>query len=99
GLGGPGGVIVAMLDSSFIHLAEIKDLLLVLMVTYRKALMLFYAGMATLGSVAGCYVIYCLAEKGGEAFLHKRVHADRVERTLALYRRYGVLTLIVPALL
>ncbi len=39
------------------------------MVTQHKAWMPYYAAMATLGSVAGCYVIYYLAEKGGEAFL------------------------------
>ena len=33
--------------------------------------MLYYAAMATLGSVAGCYVIYYLAGKGGEAFLQQ----------------------------
>lgn len=99
GLGGPGLFIIAALDSSFISLPQINDLLVVLMVTNHKARMPYYAAMATLGSVAGCYVIYYLAEKGGEAFLRKRVHAARIDRALALYRRHGVLALMVPALL
>lgn len=98
-LGGPGLFVVAALDSSFISLPQINDLLVVLMVTQNKALMLYYAGMATLGSVAGCYVIYYLAGKGGEAFLRKRTKAGGLERTLALYRRHGLLALMVPALL
>src|SRR5436190_1370024 len=69
------------------------------MVTKNKAWMPYYAAMATLGSIAGCYVIYYLAEKGGEAFLRKRVHARNIDRGLAVYRRYGVLALVVPALL
>jgi membrane protein YqaA with SNARE-associated domain len=55
--------------------------------------------MATAGSVAGCYVIYYLAEKGGEAFLKRRLRAQHVERALGIYQRHGVLALIVPALL
>jgi membrane protein YqaA with SNARE-associated domain len=55
--------------------------------------------MATLGSIAGCYVIYYLANKGGEAFLTKRLRAGHTERALALYKRHGLLALMVPALL
>ena len=98
-IGGPGLFVIAFLDSSFVSLPQINDILVVLMVTQHKAWMPYYAAMATLGSVAGCYVIYYLAEKGGEAFLSKRVHAGHTERALALYRRHGLLALIVPALL
>jgi uncharacterized membrane protein YdjX (TVP38/TMEM64 family) len=49
--------------------------------------------------VAGCYVIYYLAKKGGEAFVRKRLKPGHVERSLALYRRHGLLALMVPALL
>jgi membrane protein YqaA with SNARE-associated domain len=98
-LGGPGIFAIAFLDSSFISLPQINDLMVVLMVIREKAWMPYYAAMATLGSVAGCYTIYYLAEKGGEAFLRKRVKAGHIERSLALYRRHGVLALIVPALL
>jgi membrane protein YqaA with SNARE-associated domain len=98
-LGGPGLFAVAALDSSFISLPQINDLLVVLMVTQHKAWMPYYAAMATLGSVAGCSVIYLLANKGGEALLRRRVASHRVDRALGLYRRYGVLALMVPALL
>ena len=98
-LGGPGLFVVAFLDSSFISLPQINDLLVVLMVVRNKALMPYYALMATAGSVAGCYVLYLIAERGGEAFLAKRLHRGHVERALALYRKRGVLALMVPALL
>ena len=98
-LGGPGLFAVAALDSSFISLPQINDLLVVLMVTQNKAWMPYYAAMATLGSVAGCSVIYFLANKGGEALLRRRVASHRVDRALGLYQRYGVLALMVPALL
>src|SRR5689334_5837439 len=69
------------------------------MVTQNKSWMLYYAAMATFGSVAGCYVIYYLANKGGEAFLKKRLKSGNTERALALYQRHGLLALMVPALL
>jgi membrane protein YqaA with SNARE-associated domain len=59
----------------------------------------YYAAMATAGSVAGCYVIYALAARGGEAFLKRRLDAGHIEKGLALYRRHGVLALMVPAIL
>ena len=98
-LGGPGLFAIAFLDSSFVSLPQINDVLVVLMVTRTKALMPYYAAMATLGSVAGCYVIYYLAEKGGEAFLRKRLKAGHIDRALGLYKRHGLLALMVPALL
>ena len=98
-IGGPGLFAIAFLDSSFVSLPQINDILVVLMVTQHKAWMPYYAAMATLGSVAGCYTIYYLAEQGGEAFLKKRLRAGQTERALALYKRHGVLALVVPALL
>jgi membrane protein YqaA with SNARE-associated domain len=98
-IGGPGLFIVAFLDSSFVSLPQINDILVVLMVTANKTWMPYYAAMATLGSVAGCYTIYSLAERGGEAFLRRRLRAGQTERALAAYQRHGVLALVVPALL
>src|SRR5687768_17914149 len=55
--------------------------------------------MATLGSVAGCLALYLVARKGGEAFLRKRFKASHIDRGLRLYQKYGLLVVIVPALL
>ena len=49
-IGGPGLFAIAFLDSSFLSLPQINDLLVVLMVTQNKPLMLYYAAMATAGS-------------------------------------------------
>jgi membrane protein YqaA with SNARE-associated domain len=98
-LGGPGLFVIAFLDSSFISLPQINDLLVVLFVIEHKTRMLYYAAMATFGSVAGCYAIYVLADRGGEAFLKKRLKQGHIDRALGLYRRYGLLALMVPALL
>jgi membrane protein YqaA with SNARE-associated domain len=98
-MGGPGLFAAAFLDSSFLSLPQINDVLVVLMVTQDKAWMPYYVLLATAGSIAGCYVIYFLAERGGEAFIRRRLKPGHLERTLALYQRHGLLALMVPALL
>ena len=98
-LGGPGLFLVAFLDSSFLSLPEINDVLVVLMVTRNEELMPYYAAMATLGSITGCLVLYVLGRKGGEAIVRKRFSGPRLETAMGLFRRFGVLAIIVPALL
>ena len=68
-LGAPGLLLVAFLDSSFLSLPEVADALIVLAVLHEPSRWLYYALATTAGSVAGCYAIYAIARKGGEAFL------------------------------
>jgi membrane protein DedA with SNARE-associated domain len=55
--------------------------------------------MTTLGSVAGCFVLYSLGRRGGEAFLERRFGKEQVARSRALFRRWDVLALAVPAVM
>lgn len=97
-LGGPGLFIIAFLDSSFLSLPEINDLLLIWMVTQHKSRMIYYASCATLGSVAGCMVLYYVGRKGDE-WISRRFSAARREKTLAAFHRYGVMAVLIPSLL
>ncbi len=97
--GGLGLFLVAFLDSSFVSLPEINDILVVWMVAKHRELFVYYAAMATLGSVAGCFVLYGLAWKGGEAFVRKRAKSAGLEQGLSAIRRYGFLALLIPSLL
>ena len=97
--GGPGLLLIGFLDSSFLSLPEVNDLLVVYMVTQHKNRLLYYAFMATLGSVLGCLALYLVARKGGETFLRKRFKATHIDRGLRLFQKYGLLVVIVPALL
>ena len=99
GLGGPGLFGIAFLDSSFLSLPQINDLLIIWMVTQNPELMPLYALMATLGSVAGCTVMYLIGRRGGHALLRKQFKDSHVTRGLALFQRWGVLAVLVPALL
>ena len=99
GIGGPGLFLVAFLDSSFLSLPEINDLLVVMLVIEHKARMPYYALMATLGSVTGCLVLYWIGRTGGEALVRRRFGGPRMARALAMSKRYGVLAIAVPAIL
>jgi membrane protein YqaA with SNARE-associated domain len=98
-LGAPGLFLVAFLDSSFLSLPEITDLLVVWMVTRHPARVLVYVLAATLGSLAGCLVMYFIGRKGGDALIRKRFAPANVERALAAFERHGVLVVLVPAIL
>jgi membrane protein YqaA with SNARE-associated domain len=99
GLGGVGLFVVAALDSSFLSFPQVNDLLIIFLSIRNPALMPYYAGMTTAGSLVGCFVLYGFAWRGGEVFLRRRVRGNRVERGLALFQRYGLLAVIVPSLL
>jgi membrane protein YqaA with SNARE-associated domain len=97
--GGPGLFLIGFLDSSFLSFPEVNDLLIVWMVTQHKHRLLYYTFMATAGSVLGCLTLYYIARKGGEAFLRRRFHDRHIDRGLRLFQKYGLLMVIVPALL
>lgn len=98
-LGGPGVFLIAVLDSSFLSFPEVVDLLIVVLVTHHKERMIFYAGLATLGSIAGCFMLYYVGRAGGEAFLRRKFHERHVDRALALFQKYGLFAVAVPSIL
>jgi membrane protein YqaA with SNARE-associated domain len=97
--GAPGLFVIAFLDSSFLSLPEIADLMVVYMVTHHKARMVIYAVSATLGSIAGCLVMYFIGRTGGDALVAKRFTTSNIERAKASLQRHGIMTVLVPSLL
>jgi membrane protein YqaA with SNARE-associated domain len=98
-IGGLGLFVVAFVDASVLSLPEINDVLIVYMVTKHPSFLLYYAAMATAGSIAGSLVVFYLGRKGGEALLRRQFKGDQVERVLRTFRRYGVAAVIVPSML
>ena len=98
-LGAPGLAIVAFFDSSFLSLPEVADALLVLAVVHNPILWPYYAAATTAGSVAGCYALFAVARKGGDAFLRRRMKGQHIDRALALFQRFGLLAIVVPSIL
>lgn len=98
-LGGPGLFLVALLDSSFLPLPGITDVLLVVTVTRHPAAMLWYVAVTVAGSVAGCLALHYLGRKGGEALVRKKFTGEKIERAMAALQRNGVMAVLVPCLL
>ena len=98
-MGAPGLLVIAYLDSSFLSFPEVNDIMIIGMVMEHPQRLVYYALMSTIGSVLGCLSIYYIARKGGEAFIRRRFKEHHVARALALVQKYGLLMLIVPALL
>jgi len=98
-LGGPGLFVIGFLDSSFLSFPEVNDLLVVGLVMQHPHRLVYYAGMATLGSVAGCFALYYVARRGGQGFVEKRFKAKHIEAGRRLFQKYGILMIVVPALL
>ena len=98
-LGAPGLALVAFFDSSFLSLPEVADALLVIAVVHDPVLWPYYAAATTAGSVAGCYALFAVARKGGEAFLRRRMKGHHIDRALHLFQRFGLLAIVVPSIL
>ncbi|MCC7416684.1 MAG: DedA family protein [Acidobacteria bacterium] len=99
GLGAPGLFVIAFLDSSFLSLPEVADIMVVYMVVQHPARLLVYIIATTAGSMGGCLVIYLIGRKGGEAMVRRRFAGPAVERAMRLSQRYGIMAVLVPSLL
>jgi len=97
--GGPGLLLISVLDSSFLSFPELVDVLVVWLTLRNPALLVYYAGIGALGSLLGSLVLYWMGRKGGEAFMRRRFHDRHVDRGLETFQRWGVLALFVPSLL
>jgi membrane protein YqaA with SNARE-associated domain len=96
--GGLGLFLIAFLDSSVLTFPVINDLLLIELTIQNPARMPYYAAMATLGSVAGCLLLYYIARKGGEAMFHKHA-GPRARHIHAWINRNGFVSILITALL
>ncbi len=97
-LGGPGLIVLGLLDNSFVPIPGGMDLATLILAAQRKDLWWYYAIMATAGAVVGGYVTYGLGRKGGEETLEKKVPKSEVERVYRIFRKFGFWAIFVPAL-
>lgn len=99
GLGGPGLLVIALLDSSFLSVPEGNDVLIVVLSTGRGwSEMAYYVTMTIIGSVSGCSLLYGVGRRGG-GFFERRLKPSRLERARRAYQRWGVWAVVVPSIL
>ena len=98
-LGALGFIPLGLLDASPIPLPGSMDLLTIFLSARRKDLWLYYAVMATVGSVIGGYVTYRLARKGGKEMLARRFPPKKLDKVYKTFERWGLGAIAVPAFL
>jgi membrane protein DedA with SNARE-associated domain len=99
GAWGPWGILLlGFLDSAGIPVAVAMDLLIVLLAVNEPHLWLLGAAMGVLGSVAGNFLLFSAARKGGERFVDRAPASGRTRHFRDWFDRYGLTTVFIPAL-
>ena len=78
--GGPGLLLLGILDSSFLFAPLGNDLLVVALTARHHSIprMLYYAAMSTVGSVLGCLLVDVVFRKAGEKGLERHLSKRRL---------------------
>lgn len=97
-LGGPGLIVVGLLDNSVVPLPGSMDVITIILASSRKDLWWYYAIMATVGSVIGGYLTYRIGEKGGKEALETRISKRRADKVYHIFERYGFWSVAVGAI-
>jgi membrane protein YqaA with SNARE-associated domain len=96
---GPFGLFaIALLDSALIPLPAGPDVVMILLTIQRPSWMPIYAAAATIGSVAGCLILYYISRKAGRRALERFSEAKQA-RVKALIDRYDVLSVFIASIL
>jgi membrane protein YqaA with SNARE-associated domain len=98
-LGGLGFIPLGLLDSSVIPLPGSMDVLTIVLSARTTDLWLYYALMATIGSVIGGYVTYRLARKGGKETLERKFPAKTLKKVYKSFGQWGFGAIAIAALL
>ena len=97
---GPVGILIlSILDSSGVPVAGVFDAVLILIAVKSPSVAWLCAGIAVIGSTTGNAMLFWAAHKGGRRFMEKAAPEGRSARFREWFRRYGMVTVFIPALL
>lgn len=97
-LGVFGMFLVAALDTSFLSLPELSDLLVVTGAARTPGLAWEFILASALGSMTGCLALYEVGRRGGERLAARFISMGRLRRAEGLLTRYGPFAIAIPAL-
>jgi len=86
-LGGLGLIPLGILDSSVLPLPGILDVATLVLSARQQQLWLYYAMMATSGSVIGGFITYRLSRKGGKKVLERKFSRRKVDKVCEIFER------------
>ena len=97
-MGGPGLIVLGLMDNSAIPLPGSMDALTVVLSAAHKEPWWYYALMATIGSLIGGFLTYRLGAKGGKETLEKKVSKKRAQKIYGIFERYGFWSVAIGAI-
>lgn len=98
-LGGPGLILLGLLDNSVIPMPGSMDALTIVLAAHQRQLWIYYALMATAGAVFGGYVTYRLAHKEGKKRLERELRHRWMRKIYHLFEKLGFGAIAVAAVL
>ena len=96
-LGGLGLFCVALVDSSPLPTFGGLDILTAVLAARHAEPWLYYAIVATAGSVIGAYVTFKAARKAGAGYLERKFGKKKVSKLLERFQKWGTGALVVSA--
>lgn len=97
---GPLGLFLfAVADGAGVPTPGGLDVALVVLAVNRPSQAYLLATLTLLGSLIGCMFMFCVARKAGEAALRRYRGRARFQRLERWFRRYGLVTVFIPALI
>jgi membrane protein YqaA with SNARE-associated domain len=95
-----GVFLVSIVDSSFVPLPVpgVTDIMIIVMSARRENVILLVV-LATLGSALGGYLSHQVGQRGGMAFLEKRVPPRIFKRVCDWMQNHAILSVALPAIL
>ena len=98
-LGGPGLILLGVLDNSIVPVTGSMDVLTIWLAASHRDLWLYYALMATIGGVLGGYITYAIARKGGKETIERKLDKKKADKVLKRFRRWSFWSVAVGAIL
>jgi membrane protein YqaA with SNARE-associated domain len=98
-LGGPGLILLGVLDNSAIPLPGSMDIFAIVLSADQPGRWPYYALMATGGSVLGGYFTYRLARGEGKGRLASRLKRSQMDKVRSVFKKWGFWSISVPAML
>ena len=97
---GPAGILLlSIVDSSGVPVAGVFDAFLILIAVERPSVAWLCAGLAVAGSMVGNVILFLAAHRGGRRFMNKAAPEGRGAKFRHWFKRYGMVTVFVPALI
>src|SRR3954467_12724890 len=98
-LGGPGLIVVGLVDNSVIPIPGGMDFFVILLTAHHREWWPYYGAMATAGAVLGGYFTYRLAKKGGKESIEKKIGRKRAAKVYKKFEKGGFSTIVIGSIL